>query len=380
LTLAGTRLKVVEHARRPPAVLATLASADKAKWNNGTQTIGRAFHEGETVHLNAGQARVSLGCGAELLATGPCRFTFVAFDRVRLEEGSILVDVAEWAKGFTVVTDKMEVIDLGTIFEVATSPGSEAETTVLKGMVRALPTVRLGSEQRSVLLTEGEGLAVDQAGNQRSFQHDSASALRKLELDGLAMYRPVDLHNTGLGLAEGDQDAHWRVIAGPNGKHTQPEFATVCGPHYRYLENDPAVSQWVSVGDWRNATPNSIYTFATSFDLDGYDLSTMHLFGRFLADNGIEEVRVNGKSVKVESWVDNVYGQRFDGSNFRFVNITEGLVNGQNVIELDVFNGTQVDPATNKAVVQPNCMALRVEWYAFGRREQIETAMGAKAE
>ena len=88
------------------------------------------------------------------------------------------------------------------------------------------------------------------------------------------------------------------------------------------------------MANWREAIPNSKWTFQTTFDLTGFDLSTVQLFGRFLADNGVKEVRVNGQAVMLESWVDNTPGQRFDQPQFRTVNVSEGLVEGINTTGL----------------------------------------------
>ena len=358
---------VARPVSRPPAPVATLAWDENTQWEGETLAVGHSFHEGETMHLKQGQAHVSVGYGAEIVAHAPCLLTFLSADRVKLIEGDVVVDVAEWGKGFTVITDSMDVVDLGTTFSVSASSEATVETSVLKGMVRALPARSRDGEQRSVLLTEGEGLIVDELGNRRTFDHSSQEELSKYGSGALRPYRPVELHNSGIGLSEGDQDPYWRVIAGPEGDFHGPEYAQVCVPYKRYLDNDPTESQWVSIRAWETARPNSVYTFATSFHLEGYDLSTMRLFGRFLADNGVEAVRVNGRLVQVQSWTDNVYGQRFDGPQFRFVNVTEGLVEGKNSIEIDVWNGSMVNRRTGKPDNSPNHMALRVEWYAFGR-------------
>lgn len=362
---------------RPPAPVATLASHSDAVWRERQLSVGEPMHEGETFHLAEGHAHVSVGFGAEIKATGPCSFTFVSNDRVRLSQGKIWVDVAEWAKGFTIVTDAMDVVDLGTTFSVSAGDGIATETSVLSGMVRALPRQTPEGDRRSILLSKGEGLAIDGQGNRRSFTRPSDAGPDNPRFDGPAPYRPVTLHNTGIGLSEGDEDPYWRVIAGPADAFNGACFARVCVPYKRYVDNDPDLSQWVSIPGWESAVPNSMYTFATAFDLEGYDLATTRLFGRFLADNGIQAVRVNGQSARVESWTDNVRGQRFDGQQFRFVNVTDGLVDGRNTIEIDVFNGTTRDRVTHQAVNVPNHMALRVEWYAFGRGSELASIRDA---
>jgi hypothetical protein len=343
----------------PPAPVATLASHDNATWKGAQLTIGQPLHEGQAICLEQGAARISVGYGAEIVANGPCLLTFLASDRVRLCDGSIVVDVAEWARGFTVVTDSMDVVDFGTTFSVTAKSGRTAESSVLRAMARALPATTRNSERRSVLLSEGEGLQVDDSGNRTSFKRTLGGKPSDLASQQLLPRRRVKLHNTGFGFAAGNENLHWCVVAGPQNAFRGPDYARVCVPYKRYLDNDPSESQWVSIHGWETAEPNSVYTFQTSFHLEGNDLSTMRLFGRFLADN--------------------VYGQRFDQPQFRFVKVTDGLVEGLNIIEIDVFAGTTAHLVTGHPQIEPNHMALRVEWYAFGRHSLVASGKATKS-
>ncbi|QDT68740.1 FecR protein [Planctomycetes bacterium MalM25] len=367
--------------RKPPAPVATLSLADLAQWDSAPRKVGEALHEGETISLNSGKVRVSIGYGAEIVADAPLSLTFLSRRRVKLHHGHVAVDVAPWAKGFTVETEDMDVVDLGTTFTVSASPGTKSEAAVLKGMVRVHPSRASNGSRRGVLVTEGEQVSINENGFTReSHPHEVDQLLRDLDFGATERYRPVALHNTGYGLSVGDEDMHWKVIAGPSGDVKPPQFATVCLPHERYLPNNSETSQWVSVADWQSARANSTYTFQAEFDLAGYDLATMQLFGRFLADNGVTAVRVNGEPIPVRSWVDNTEYQPFKLPQFRFVNITEGLMQGRNVIEVDVRNGMQRtwDDEAKAALLSaiPNPMALRVEWYAFGRRHSVAKVGG----
>lgn len=362
--------------RKPPAPVATLASADRARWENSQLNVGQALYEGDSISLQAGKARISVGFGAELVAEAPCMLSFLASDRVQLHKGNVAVDVAPWAKGFTVVTDEMDIVDLGTTFTVSASPGVKSETTVLKGLVRVHPSKVRKQRPRGLLVKEGQQVSIDDQGLLKNVeQPETLPQLSSFDFGVTGPYRPVELSNTGIGLAVGDEDQHWRVVAGPDSNFRGPQYATVCVPHERYLQNYPNVSQWISIADWQTAAANSVYTFQTEFDLEGYDLNTMQLFGRFLADNGIAAVRVNDEPVQVQSWVDNVVLQPFGDPQFRFVNVTEGLVRGRNIIEVDVRNGMQRQwhKESKEAVLSaiPNPMALRVEWYAFGRQHNL---------
>jgi len=353
-------------ASKPPAPVATLSSQFDAEWRGMQLVEGQPLREGDTIDLARGEARISVGYGAEIAAQGPCSLTFVSRDSIRLSYGEVAVHVAKWAKGFTVVTDSMEVVDLGTTFTVSASKDAGSETNVVKGLVRVHPLASVEGQHGGVLVAEGEGLFVDRRGSGGTRPAARSDFFDKYDFSDLLPYRPVDLYNSGIGLAEGDEDPNWKIVSGPGTVGDEKPYAVVCKPDERYLANTPDVSQWVSMPNWKTAAPNSVYTFQTTFDLLGYDLSTIQLFGRFLADNGIHAVRVNGEPVKVESWVDNVYGQQFDHNEFRFLNVTDGLVNGTNTVEIDVLNGIFQEPAEQRG--DPNPMALRVEWYAFGRQ------------
>lgn len=368
--------------RKPPAPVATLASAEHAFWEKSQLKIGQALHEGDSISLREGKARISVGFGAEIVTAAPCSLTFLASDRVQLHQGNVAVDVAPWAKGFTVVTEEMDIVDLGTTFTVSATPGMKSETTVLKGVVRVHPSKVQKEQRRGLLVTEGQQVSVDEKGYLKNVAElETLPLLDSFDFGMTGPYRPVKLNNTGLGLTVGDEDLHWRVVTGPEGSFSGSQYATVCVPHERYLPNYPDTSQWISIADWETAKANSIYTFRTEFDLEGYDLNTMQLFGRFLADNGIAAVRVNGEPVQVQSWVDNVELQPFGDPQFRFVNVTEGLVKGRNVIEVDVRNGMQRKwyKESRETILSaiPNPMALRVEWYAFGRQDGLAQVNGA---
>lgn len=357
-------------ASRPPAPVATLSLQSDAKWEGQQWVIGHTFREGDTIELLTGEAQISVGFGAEIATEGPSSLTFLAHDRLQLQSGEVTVHVAEWAKGFTVVTDSMEVVDLGTTFTVTAGDGGKDETRVHKGLVRVHPRSASVSEERGFLVSEGESLTVAPDGRHENQLILPDQLIDSRELSKVVPYHPVELYNTGLGLKVGDEDPHWVIVAGPDGVFERPEYAMVCVPDERYLANAPELSQWVSLPSWRTATANSTFTFQTRFDLTGYDLSTIQLFGRFLADNGIQNVRVNGHAVEVKSWSDNLLGQKFGPDQFRFVDITGGLVQGENVVEIDVWNGV-FGSLKSDMNTTPNPMALRVEWCAFGRRSDV---------
>ena len=63
-----------------------------------------------------------------------------------------------------------------------------------------------------------------------------------------------------------------------------------------WLSND-TTSQWVWLTSDYSKNINSTWTFKTTFDLTGFDLSTAKIDGLVAVDNGLNEIKLNGKSV-----------------------------------------------------------------------------------
>ncbi|MCA9233901.1 MAG: hypothetical protein KDA44_00420 [Planctomycetales bacterium] len=354
---------------RQPTIVASLVSAEDAIWQNNVKSYadGESLRIGSHIRLQRGLVKVNTPTGAELLIEGPCDVVLEAPDRVVLHEGKLTARMADWASGFTVETQSLTVVDLGALFAVAVDAKGNAEAHALEGSVRVQPLAEVDTSRTSFLLTEGEAVRVNRAALTTT-RLPAQQERFVLSHGAFRPYRPIEIHNTGRDLAVGDEDPNWRIVNGAVGASYQgPQYAVVCEADERYLPNHALVSQWMSVArDLRpGCLPNSIYTFQTEVDLTGYDLSTVTILADMLADNGVAEVRINGRTVDLAPWRDNEYLQEF--SRFRRAEIVDGFVPGRNVIEIDVLNGVyHFDPKAPKQAPTPNPMALRVEWQAFG--------------
>ena len=96
--------------------------------------------------------------------------------------------------------------------------------------------------------------------------------------------------------------------------------------------------------------------------------------GRFLADNHVDAVRLNGQPASVPK-----HGYGYDEPFLRFhpLTIDKGFVEGTNVLEVDVFNGDQKSKQFYPNRVTP--MALRVELQGFALRGEGAGATAAGA-
>ena len=361
-------------AERQPRPIARLAESDDAHWlGDDGPLVGHEFVEGDSVYLTNGRARISMSSGAEVVLRSPCFVTLAAANRVQLEEGVVTAQVADWGHGFTVATAAMNVVDLGTKFAVTATARGVSEAHVLDGQVRIQPLSNVSSSRRSMLLSGGEAYRVETE-RRVAVRLKADRALYDAEMGDIPPFKPILIHNTGQGLVAGDEDPHWRISAGPKcTAYDGPQFAVVGEADGRYLANDRDRSQWVSVTNpvRPGVPPSTEFTFETTFDLTGYDISTVTVAAQVIADNGVRTVRINGHSIPLESWNLNERDQYFN--RFVVVEVRENLVPGINRVEFDVWNGVD-----RYAPDGPNPVALRVEWQAFGRPVQAaveDTAM-----
>jgi ferric-dicitrate binding protein FerR (iron transport regulator) len=352
-------------ARRSPRPIASLVKTPDMEFADGKANARDVLLEGDSLSIVRGEAHISMSSGADFVLTSPGIVEFISAREVRLRQGVLTAQVAKWGLGFTVDTDAMRVTDLGTQFAVSAF-NDDVETHVLKGQVRVQPLGASLKGRRSVLLSEGEALRVD-----RNSVEPVRMAAERMKfatvIKDFRPFKPIAMHNTGAGLAEGDEDSHWRVTKGPIGAaYRGPQFAVVCVPDVRYATNDPKRSQWISLAkDVRpGGLPNSAFTFETSFDLTGFDLSTVTVAAEILADNGVHAIRVNGVDAGVRPWVDNVPQQYFKKDGFHVVRLKRGFIPGKNKIEIDVWNGVYQVP---EMLGEPNPVAIRAEFQAFGR-------------
>ena len=93
------------------------------------------------------------------------------------------------------------------------------------------------------------------------------------------------------------------------------------------------------------------YTFRTTFELTGRRRGRPSA-GRFIADNHVTAIRLNGTAVSVPNTATKNLSANFTRSRSR-----KGFVDGTNVLEMEVFNGLPGAPL--RAVTSP--MALLVE-------------------
>jgi hypothetical protein len=119
------------------AVLGTLTElVPQSNWSvgrTGGNNIG-SLQQGDTIYLDAGAAELRLITNTVAVLESPLVMQLVSVDRVRVMRGSVKVEVAKGAEGFSVETASAEVIDLGTEFAVNVKDGN-TDVVVYDGQV-----------------------------------------------------------------------------------------------------------------------------------------------------------------------------------------------------------------------------------------------------
>lgn len=142
------------------------------------------------------------------------------------------------------------------------------------------------------------------------------------------------IDDAGMTLPPGSIDPHWDVIAVPAGsRFSAPGDAIVASPHPSFVANDPVNgpgSRWIgTTGSLRDAVPAGDYVYRTTFDLTGFDPATAVLSGRFLVDNTVVDVVVNGTSL-------GHFGGQF--RTWKDLTLDTGFVAGTNTLDFVVSN------------------------------------------
>lgn len=117
--------------------VATLIETKDCRWEgSGLPTVEGARLSPGSLALAEGMATIRFDSGATVTLEAPTRMEIDSDMRCRLLDGSVVADVPESAHGFTIDTEKLEVIDLGTRFGVTSSEVGGSHVFVFDGEVK----------------------------------------------------------------------------------------------------------------------------------------------------------------------------------------------------------------------------------------------------
>jgi len=157
---------------------AQVAGGEAAVWRfeAGGIAENRDFLPDTRLAVEHGTVEVKFSSGTRIVLEGPMQVEIRDRQLIHIADGSAWCEVAKGDEGFTVMTDRLRVIDLGTRFGVHTSPWGD-QVHVAEGQVRVdsrLP----GIEGRD--LRAGRAVITDSLGRQREIPYDDAAFMRGL--------------------------------------------------------------------------------------------------------------------------------------------------------------------------------------------------------
>jgi len=118
-------------------VLGGDSTAWQASNPNAMLTPGESVHIGQ-VAMESGQTEIELFSGVRLSFTGPVQANMQDDMRLALTRGKVRATVPAGSAGFTIEAAGVQVIDLGTVFEVEVTDGGLVDVNVFEGKVQTV--------------------------------------------------------------------------------------------------------------------------------------------------------------------------------------------------------------------------------------------------
>ncbi len=132
---AGVLIAVfgVYQVRRGPD--ATFVALEDTVWNDGIErSVGDRLGS-DWINLEAGVARIALRSGAKASISAPAHFRIMSGNSAQLSVGKLSAWTPPGAEGFAVQTPSLNVVDLGTAFQVAVGLDDGQTVHVTEGVV-----------------------------------------------------------------------------------------------------------------------------------------------------------------------------------------------------------------------------------------------------
>ncbi|MBK1884306.1 hypothetical protein JIN85_17940 [Luteolibacter pohnpeiensis] len=224
---------------------------------------GHFLVDGAYVELLGGNFECSLANGVHLVVEGPAEFTLANQDLVLLNQGNAWFDVPEVAKGFSVRTHEVDVVDLESEFGVLALSDAPDQIHVLRGSVIA--TTRIGTRSSEVL-TAGQARVVNHDGSLKTlpptpgrFQKALSGKIPYLHfgLDGIGVNGEIQVD----GSMPGASSIKARLISEDSASHFIP------GPVGQAISFSSGSGAWINT-DWPGLSGKAPRSIAFWFKID----------------------------------------------------------------------------------------------------------------
>jgi hypothetical protein len=144
------------------ANVAWLMNAQDCQWVGDESAMpGRDMRAGKTLRLQRGLAEIQFDRGARLILQGPAGLELLSGNEARLLHGSLTARVPSEARGFTVISPRGKVVDLGTEFGLSVDDRGNTAVHVFAGEVEATPLAGGAARGAHVTLVEDQSARIN---------------------------------------------------------------------------------------------------------------------------------------------------------------------------------------------------------------------------
>ncbi len=158
----------------------------------------------------------------------------------------------------------------------------------------------------------------------------------KIQIPGLY---PTGVDNDGNVLSYGEEEIHYILTSYP-GDYSSAPTIKVIKPHsswWWYDDNTEPKAAWIGPSGSDKSDPVGWYSYTLTFNLTGYDPTTVVITGSWASDNE-SYIYLNGSDTGISNKYDNDNKKSFrELSKFT---INSGFNNGINILEFRVYNGS----------------------------------------
>lgn len=172
--------RIVDHPSIKDSV-AIVKRSSNAEWTNlnsdssHRQKMGNVIYAG-ALELEKGFVQLDLYNGVSIVVEGPAKLEIESPDLIRLQQGKIRANVPPPARGFRIIANEFNVVDLGTEFAVSVDEHGKGELHVIDGEVEMSSGLINPSSSR--IMTTGNGAILYEDGS-----HTPISANERLFAD-----------------------------------------------------------------------------------------------------------------------------------------------------------------------------------------------------
>ena len=155
-----------------PAVLArVIDKSPDCQWHldrgaDSPNLPGELLHSGETIRIGGGTMSLSYTNGTLVTLYGPALYQVVSDTQARVLLGKVTADITDGAKGFSILTPRATVVDLGTQFGINVTDVGSTDVVVFKGIVDVNFASADKSSSRQRRLRTGEAVHLDAQGTE----------------------------------------------------------------------------------------------------------------------------------------------------------------------------------------------------------------------